>query len=63
MADKVRRRNMQIWPYCIVYVFGVIVMLKNEAFAHEMVMVNQNLLVLSCIHNSINFDSIANTTG
>lgn len=49
MADKVRPRNIQIWPYCIGYVFGVIVMLKNEAFAHEMVMVNQNLLALSCI--------------
>lgn len=51
--------SIQVSFYCIVSVFGIIVMLKNEAAASHMLY----RWYFYYVYKSINLDEIPNTTG
>lgn len=53
--------SIQVWFYCIGSVFGVIVHCHAANQMHSMM--DHNMTVLFCIHSSISFDKILNTTG
>lgn len=59
--------SIQVCFYCIGCVLGIIAILKNYTAANQKLsrqfyMVDQHLMVLCCVHNSINFGKIINNT-